>query len=52
MDFDPDVFTEDEDEYDEALDYILDVDQPKAAVKSPRARVPSDLELSMQVAVC
>ena len=49
MDFDRDVFTEDED--DKALDYILDVEEPKTAVKSPRARMPSDLELSVQVAV-
>ena len=50
-DFDPDIFTDDEDYYDEALEYILDVEEPKTAVKSPQARVPSDLEVSMQVLV-
>ena len=34
-DFDPDIFTDDEDYYDEALEYILDVEKPKTAVKSP-----------------
>ena len=50
-DFDPAVFTDDEDEYNEVLGYILGEEEPETAVKSPPARVPSDLEVSMQSAV-
>ena len=51
-DFDPAIFTDDEDEYDEVLGYILHEEEPETAAKSPPARVPSDLEVSMQDAVC
>ena len=50
-DFDPAVFRDDEDKYDEVLGYILGEEEPETAVKSPPARVPSDLEVSMQAAV-
>ena len=50
-DFDPAVFTDDEDKYDEALGYILGEEEPETAVKSPPVRVSSDLEVSMQAVV-
>ena len=50
-DFDPAIFTDDEDKYDEVLGYILGEEELETAVKSPPARVPSDLEVSMQAAV-
>ena len=50
-DFDPAIFKDDEDKYDEALGYILGEEEPETAVKSPPARVPSDLEVSMQATV-
>ena len=50
-DFDPAIFTDDEDKYDKALGYILGKEEPETAVKSPPARMPSDLEVSMQAVV-